>query len=198
MKKCDCEHWETCMICYPQGFDAQGKRKPVEAPPSREELQAKVAELTKERDSADAFSKKIADVCEKAEAQIEALEKDVAYRQSVIDQLMLEYCPSEMTKEQLAEWSANQAPSDEDGPSLMDVLMLGDSHENKLATLLHLFDREVLEKEAARYRRLKENKAYNNAYCWHFQYGPRPLILDSANLDKAIDAAIVAYRKESK
>ena len=52
MKKCDCEHWETCMICYPQGFDAQGKRKPVEVPPSREELQTKVAELTKERDEA--------------------------------------------------------------------------------------------------------------------------------------------------
>jgi hypothetical protein len=50
MKKCDCEHWETCMICYPQGFDAQGKRKPVEVPPSREELQAKVAGLTQERD----------------------------------------------------------------------------------------------------------------------------------------------------
>jgi predicted nuclease with TOPRIM domain len=47
MKKCDCEHWETCTICYPQGFDGQGNRKPVEVPPTREELQAKVTELQK-------------------------------------------------------------------------------------------------------------------------------------------------------
>lgn len=58
-KKCNCEHWEICPTCYPQGFDEQGVRKPVETPPSREALQREIAslreqvvKLTKERDEA--------------------------------------------------------------------------------------------------------------------------------------------------
>ena len=57
MKRCKCEHWQTCPTCYPQGFDEHGARKPVEVPPSREELQRQavalreqVKKLTKERD----------------------------------------------------------------------------------------------------------------------------------------------------
>ena len=48
---------------------------------------------------------------------------------------------------------------------------------------------EALEKDAARYRWLKENKARNNTHCWHFQQGP--LILGLQTLDAAIDAAIL-------
>ena len=44
MKQCDCEHWETCPVCYPQGFNLDGSRKPVEIPPTREELQATIAQ----------------------------------------------------------------------------------------------------------------------------------------------------------
>ena len=58
MKRCKCEHWQTCPTCYPQGFDEHGARKPVEIPSSREELQREITELreqveklTKERDA---------------------------------------------------------------------------------------------------------------------------------------------------
>jgi len=57
MKRCKCEHWQTCPTCYPQGFDEHGARKPVEIPSSREELQREITtireqveKLTKERD----------------------------------------------------------------------------------------------------------------------------------------------------
>ena len=45
MKRCKCEHWQTCPTCYPQGFDEHGARKPVEIPSSREELQREITEL---------------------------------------------------------------------------------------------------------------------------------------------------------
>ena len=48
---------------------------------------------------------------------------------------------------------------------------------------------EALEKDAARYRWLKENKAHNNTHCWHFQKWP--LILGLLTIDAAIDAAIL-------
>lgn len=48
---------------------------------------------------------------------------------------------------------------------------------------------KALEKDAARYRWLKENKAHNNTHCWHFQKGP--LILGLLTLDAAIDAAML-------
>ena len=57
MKRCDCEHWEICPTCFPQGFDEDGNRKPAERPPTRAELVEKIAaleaenkRLTKERD----------------------------------------------------------------------------------------------------------------------------------------------------
>ena len=46
MKRCDCEHYEICPTCFPQGFDEDGNRKPVERPPTRAELVEKIAELT--------------------------------------------------------------------------------------------------------------------------------------------------------
>lgn len=42
---------------------------------------------------------------------IETLEKDVAHKQAWIDALMLEFCPEEMTKEQVAEWVKHQVPA---------------------------------------------------------------------------------------
>ena len=44
MKKCDCEHWQTCPVCYPQGFNTDGSRKTVEIHPTREDLQATIAQ----------------------------------------------------------------------------------------------------------------------------------------------------------
>ena len=58
MKRCSCEHWQTCPSCYPQGFDEHGARKPVEILSSREELRREITtlreqveKLTKERDA---------------------------------------------------------------------------------------------------------------------------------------------------
>lgn len=50
MKKCKCEHWETCPGCYPQGFDESGTRKPVEIPPTRDEMLERIKNLKAERD----------------------------------------------------------------------------------------------------------------------------------------------------
>lgn len=42
---------------------------------------------------------------------IETLEKDAAHKQARIDALMLEFCPEEMSKEQVAEWAKHQVPA---------------------------------------------------------------------------------------
>lgn len=44
--------------------------------------------------------------------EVHFLKQELAYKQSVIDALMLEYCPEEMTPEQLEEWSKHQVVSD--------------------------------------------------------------------------------------
>jgi len=40
---------------------------------------------------------------------IEELMTQCAFRQAKIDELMLEYCPDEMTQEQIKEWEEHQA-----------------------------------------------------------------------------------------
>jgi hypothetical protein len=42
------------------------------------------------------------------------LEQQLAANQAKIDALMLEYCPDEMTPEQVANWAAHQAAIDKD------------------------------------------------------------------------------------
>lgn len=41
---------------------------------------------------------------------IDNLKKELEYKQSQIDTLMLEYCPEDMTPEQLNRWSECQKP----------------------------------------------------------------------------------------
>lgn len=50
---------------------------------------------------------------ERAEARVAELERAVARAQARIDALMLEYCPDEMTPEQVAEWARHQRPVSE-------------------------------------------------------------------------------------
>lgn len=45
-------------------------------------------------------------------ADNERLRNETGYLQAKIDSLMLEYCPEDMTKEQVAEWERNQRPSE--------------------------------------------------------------------------------------
>lgn len=42
------------------------------------------------------------------ELRIRELTQQLAAKQARIDELMLEYCPNEMTEEQLEEWSKHQ------------------------------------------------------------------------------------------
>lgn len=45
------------------------------------------------------------------EAEFERVTKELNAKQAVIDSLMLEFCPNEMTSEQLAEWARSQRPA---------------------------------------------------------------------------------------
>lgn len=47
------------------------------------------------------------------EAGAASRDAEIAYLQSRIDELMLEYCPNEMTKDQLDNWAEHQRPVDE-------------------------------------------------------------------------------------
>ena len=44
-KRCNCEHWEICPVCYPQGFNPDGTKKIPEIPPTREQLLARISTL---------------------------------------------------------------------------------------------------------------------------------------------------------
>jgi len=51
-----------------------------------------------------AMAAKWAECCE----ELDSLHKKLSAAQAKIDELMLEYCPDEMTKEQLVEWAKHQ------------------------------------------------------------------------------------------
>lgn len=53
--------------------------------------------------------------------RVAALEREVAAKQARIDALMLEYCPDEMTPEQVAEWSRHQRPVSEHEADAIDA-----------------------------------------------------------------------------
>ncbi|NLH94198.1 MAG: hypothetical protein GX466_08320 [Candidatus Cloacimonetes bacterium] len=44
--------------------------------------------------------------------EIESLHRQLDAKQAEVDALMLEYCPSEMSQEQLDTWAAHQRPSE--------------------------------------------------------------------------------------
>jgi len=52
-----------------------------------------------------------ADCVEAAKERIAELERTVAAKQAKIDALMLEFCPDEMTAEQVEEWGQHQSPA---------------------------------------------------------------------------------------
>ena len=60
------------------------------------------------------FKGDILDLLEWAEKDVLELRQQLAAKQSEVDALMLEYCPSEMSKEQLDTWAAHQRPAKED------------------------------------------------------------------------------------
>lgn len=48
-QRCECEHWQQCPTCTPDGFDAAGNRKPPE-PTARQACSAELDEWRKLRD----------------------------------------------------------------------------------------------------------------------------------------------------
>lgn len=58
----------------------------------------------------------------------------ISSMQAKIDSLMLEYCPNEMTPEQLKEWGENQLPLTAEESREIDRTMLADDRINQLIT----------------------------------------------------------------
>jgi uncharacterized coiled-coil protein SlyX len=52
---------------------------------------------------------------DRAEAQVAELRKDADSKQAKIDRLMLEFCPDEMTPEQIEDWGKHQMAAKESG-----------------------------------------------------------------------------------
>lgn len=50
--------------------------------------------------------------CAELESERDQLRQQLAAKQAAVDALMLEYCPSEMSQEQLDNWAAHQRPSE--------------------------------------------------------------------------------------
>lgn len=97
MKQCKCEHWETCPVCYPQGFDESGTRKPVEIPPTRDEMFERIKNLKAERDELAAQVEKMrnpADVLLEIVGRIQpfALPREEDTQQKRYERLRKAYC----------------------------------------------------------------------------------------------------------
>lgn len=57
-----------------------------------------------------------------AEESNARLREELAAKQAKIDNLMLEYCPDEMTPEQMAEWAKYQRPLNPDEQAVIDAI----------------------------------------------------------------------------
>jgi chromosome segregation ATPase len=82
------------------------------------QLQAENAELRRELDYAEMAASAEAKFADEMKAErdaarreLEEAQKDAGAKQAEIDRLMLEYCPDEMTTDQMAEWAAHQRPA---------------------------------------------------------------------------------------
>lgn len=71
---------------------------------------AEVAELNEHIEYLLSRDKAWADIDSLKEQQLARYDAEISYLQYRIDELMLEYCPNEMTEEQLANWAAHQRP----------------------------------------------------------------------------------------
>ena len=76
-------------------------------------LRQQLAAVAKERDEIAAQARML-------DRAVEERNDQLAAKQAQIDALMLEYCPNEMTKEQLDEWARNQRP-ETCGGKVMDI-----------------------------------------------------------------------------
>jgi hypothetical protein len=56
-------------------------------------------------------------------AQLAWRDQVIAEKQAQIDRLMLEYCPDEMTPEQMAEWARHQKPVSDSQKKLIDACL---------------------------------------------------------------------------
>lgn len=80
----------------------------VEAAERIEQLERENQRLRMALADAEALEIGTGERCMALLAHVERLEAKLAAAQAKIDELMLEYCPEEMTPEQIAEWGRNQ------------------------------------------------------------------------------------------
>lgn len=68
-----------------------------------------------------------ADCVDAAQDRIRDLERTIAAKQAKIDALMLEFCPSEMTAEQVEEWGRHQVPVSRETTLADRILSIADA-----------------------------------------------------------------------
>lgn len=82
-----------------------------------EKAEADASLLRNDRDNLQKLATSRREWAEKAEAELESwvhtnrideLQRELAHKQAIIDRLMLEFCPDEMTPEQMANWEKHQ------------------------------------------------------------------------------------------
>lgn len=129
---------------------------------------------------------------------------DCAAKQAKIDALMLEYCPDEMTPEQVVEWGENQKPASlEENEAIAKSLgyksaacLCCGNHDTPRCVTCEVESDEPAEqsddaRDAARYRAIKQ---WHRAYCFGGEPGGMKVhILTKVKpdeLDAAIDAAM--------
>lgn len=80
-----------------------------------------VAELRYRLETANAYGQQCDEGIRRLQARVAELEREVAAKQARIDALMIEYCPDEMTPEQVAEWARHQRPISEQAAAAIDA-----------------------------------------------------------------------------
>ena len=73
----------------------------------------------------------IHDLADAAADEIDALEAEIATLQCKIDELMLEYCPDEMTEEQKVEWARHQQPVSDEKQRAVDAAIAAAQKQEK-------------------------------------------------------------------
>lgn len=98
-----------CVVLSPEEYEALWERA----------LSAQVAQQDKARASVEReAARQAADT-----ARIASLQREVAAKQAKIDALMLEYCPDEMTPEQVENWKQHQVLATPEQEAAIDAAM---------------------------------------------------------------------------
>ena len=187
MKRCDCEHWEICPTCFPQGFDEDGNIKPAERPPTRAELVEKIAALEAERD-------RLTKLQENAIILNAEKSRTIAQQAEGIEELSFDAAMADQAREIGNHFGLTYMQVWSDTSIASQVI---DKMKEQQATIAQQAEQlAAAEKDAERYRWLRSNHPiHDNSpfICRNFGAAFSQWTGDQA--DKAIDAAIAASRE---